>query len=233
MARVGDRSRPRVVVAVTTYQRPEAVTDRDRQVLAFAVEMFGAPMAVVAQLVPGDRVARRVAARLEQARLAQRQRVAGELWLVPTARGIAASGLDYSVWRPAGWKLAHHATVARLRLHLEATYPEARWISERQIRRRYRTQGGQGRRADGALAWPDGTATGIEVELAVKAKRAPGVLSGVDRYADIVRQADPAWNAGCWWFCPARHVDRLAKRLADAGGGDRHQVYPLPEGVAS
>jgi hypothetical protein len=232
MARVGDRLWPRLVVAMTTYSRPERLTDRDRQVLRFAVEMFGLPMPVVAQLVPGDRVARRVVGRLEATGAARRERVAGQLWLVPTARGIALCGFDYTVWKPAGWKLGHHATVARLRLHLEATYPEARWISERAIRRRYRAEGGQGRRADGALDWPDGTCTGIEVELKVKAKRAPGVLSRVDRYADIVRQADPAWTAGIWWFCPAKDVERLTKRLAEAGGGFRHQAYPLPEEVA-
>jgi hypothetical protein len=216
---------------MTTYSRPGRLTDRDREVLAFAVEQFGLPLAVVAQLVPGDRVARRVAGRLEEAGDAHRQRVAGELWLVPTARGIALCGLEYGVWRPAGWKLAHHATVARLRIALQRQYPEATWISERAIRRRWRSTGGHGRRADGALAWPEGTATGIEVELAVKSRRAPGVLSGPDRYADIVRQSDPTWSE-VWWFCPAKDAERLAKRLVDAGGGDRHQVYPLPDGVA-
>jgi hypothetical protein len=215
---------------MTTYSQPARLTDRDRQVLAFAVEMFGLPMPVVAQLVPGDRVARRVVGRLEAAGAARRERVAGSLWLVPTARGIALCGLEYTVWRPAGWKLAHHATVARLRLALTDQYREARWESERAIRARLR--GTRQRRADGALWWPDGTATGIEVELAVKARRAPGVLSGPDRYGDILRQADPAWTAGVWWFCPARHTERLARRLAEAGGGEVHQVYVLPEGVA-
>jgi hypothetical protein len=220
------------VVTVSTYSRPEPITERDRQILTFAVEMFGLPLPILAQMVPGDRVARRIVSRLEAAQLARRERVAGQLWLVPTGRGIASTGLDYIPWRPAGWKLEHHATVIGLRLHLEAVYPEAAWISERAIRRRLREEQSKGRRADGALRWPDGTATAIECELSVKAKRQPGVLSGPDRYGDIVRQVDPAWNAGVWWFTPARHVDRLAKRLAEAGGGEVHQVYPLPEGVA-
>jgi hypothetical protein len=232
MARVGDRSRLRTVVAVTTYSRPEKVTFRDRQVLAFAVEMFGLPLPILAGMVPGDRVARRIVGRLEGAHLARRVRVAGQRWLVPTARGIEATGLGYDVWAPAGWKLEHHATVIGLRLSLERDYPDAVWISERAIRRRLRQEGSRGRRADGALRWSDGTATAIEVELSVKAKRQPGVLSGPDRYGDIVRQVDPTWNAGVWWFTPARHVDRLAKRLAEVGGGEVHQVYPLPEGVA-
>jgi hypothetical protein len=231
MALVGDRLRRRTVVAVTTYSRPERVTDRDQQVLVFAVEMFGLPVAILAAMVPGDRVARRIVGRLEAARLARRVRVAGQLWLVPTVRGIEATGLGYTVWRPAGWKLEHHATVIGVRLFLERRYPDAVWVSERAIRRRWRADGGQGRRADGAVRWPDGTQTGVEVELSVKARRQPGVLSGVDRYADIVRQCDPAWTAGVWWFTPLQHVKRLTERLAAAGGGDRHQVYPLPEGV--
>jgi hypothetical protein len=35
-----------------------------------------------------------------------------------------------------------------------------------------------------------------------------------------------------WWFTPGAQVQLLTARLRDAGGGDVHQVYPLPEGVA-
>jgi hypothetical protein len=224
-----------MVVTMSTYSRPERLTDRDREVLRFAVEMFGLPLPVLAEMVPGDRVARRIVGRLEAARVARRQRVAGQLWLVPTGRGIAEVGLDYTVWKPAGWKLEHHATVARLRLHLATDEASgaaaAEWISERAIRRRWRETGGRGRRADGALCWPDGAQTGLEVELSIKARRTPGVLSGRDRYVEIVRDTDPAWSE-VWWFTPARHVQRLGDRLAAAGGGDRHQVYPLPPEVA-
>jgi hypothetical protein len=222
------------VVAVTTYSRPEQVTHRDGAVLKFAVEMFGIPMPTLAAMVPGDRVARRIVGRLESARLARRVRVAGQLWLVPTARGIEATGLGYDTWKPAGWKLEHHAAVIGVRLFLERKYPDAVWISERSIRRRLRAEQSKGRRADGALRWPDDTCTGVEVELSVKSKRQPGVLSGPDRYADIIRTVDPTWNAGVWWFTPARHVTALAKRLEVAGGGERHQVYALDDylGVA-
>jgi hypothetical protein len=222
---------PRTVVIVSTYSRPEKITDRDRGLLTFAVEMFGLPLPILATMVPGERVARRVVGRLEAARLARRERVAGQQWLVPTGLGIQATGLNYTVWRPAGWKLEHHTTVIGVRLYLGGRFPDATWISERSIRRRLRETESKGRRADGGLRWPDGTATGIEVELSVKSKRQPGVLSGPDRYVDIVRQQDPTWNAGVWWFTPTRHVETLAKRLAAAGGGDVHQVYALPEGV--
>ena len=217
---------------MTTWSRPERLTERDREVLRFAVEMFALPLPILAEMVPGDRVARRIVARLEAARLARQERVLGQRWLVPTGLGITTTGLDYTPWKPAGWKLQHHATVIRLRRRLEAKYPNARWESERAIRRRLRESQSKARRADGGLWWPDGTATAIEVELYVKAKRQPGVLSGGDRYADIVRQQDAAWNASVNWFTPAAYVDRLAKRLEEAGGGTVHKIIALPEGVA-
>lgn len=218
------------------------LTERERSVLVFAGEMFGLPMSLVGEVAArhsptglsdtsAEVVARRLAARLEQAGLARRERFPVEgTWLIPTGRGLSMVGLEYAPWRPAGWKLQHHATVTRLRLALQAQYPEAGWESERSIRRRWRGQG-RARRADGALLWPDGTATGVECELWVKARRPPGVLSGSDRYADIIRQADPRFSE-VWWFAPAAQVSRLQGRLQEAGGGERYQVYPLPEGVA-
>src|SRR5215207_468131 len=198
----GDRLWPQAVVTMTTYSRPERLTDRDREGLTLMVEMFGLPLPVLADMVPGDRVARRIVARLEAARAVRRTRVAGVTWIVPTARGMEQVDLHYSLWTPAGWKLEHHTTVIKLRLHLEGAYPSAVWISEREIRRRWRETGGRGRRADGALRWPEGDATGIEVELAVKSRRKPGLISGTDRYVDIVNASDKAWTAGVWWFTP-------------------------------
>jgi hypothetical protein len=75
---------------------------------------------------------------------------------------------------------------------------------------------------DGALWWPNEDATGIEVELHIKKP---------NRYAGIVHDVDPHWNAGVWWFTRPELVALLTARLAEAGGGDFHTVYPLPEGV--
>ena len=52
------------------------------------------------------------------------------------------------------------------------------------------------------------------------------------RYAGIVHDLDPNWNAGVWWFARPELVPLLAARLREAGDGDVHQVYALPEGVA-
>jgi hypothetical protein len=118
--------------------------------------------------------------------------------------------------------LVHHtAMVGRLRLHLAVAYPEAEWESERAIRQR--AAGAPLRRADGGLLFPDGTAVGIELERYVKK---------LPRYLGAVANTDPDWTEGVWWFTPTNLVPLLTQRLAEAGGADRHQVYPLPPEVA-
>jgi hypothetical protein len=219
------------------------VTERDLQILTFAAEQFGLPMALAAELAcrhaagtlgrqAAERVARRTAARLEAGGYARRLVVAGEVWLIPTGRGLALVAdpdePPYEVWRPQGWKLAHVATTARLRLWLCDRYPGTSWESERAIRRRWaavhRASGvdTRTRYADGGLHLPDGQAVGVEVELHIKK---PPLYEG------IAVDQDTAWTAGVWWFTRPGQIELLAARLAAAGAVD-HQVYPLPEEVA-
>ena len=220
------------------------VTQRDLAVLTFAGEMFGVPMTLAAELASrhtagtlspqaAERIARRTAARLEAGGYAERLAVAGEVWLVPTARGLALVREDdqprrVEVWRPAAWKLEHIAAVGRLRLWLADRYPEARWESERAIRRRWAEYHKRveidthTRYADGGLHFPDGHAVGVECELHVKKPHL---------YEGIALDQDSAWTAGVWWFCPAAQVELLRRRLADAGAVG-HEVHPLPEGMA-
>jgi hypothetical protein len=207
------------------------ITERELQALRFVGEQYAVPMALLADLVDrgaeplspssAPRVARRVAGRLGVLGYADRRPLLGQQWLIPTRTGLRAAGLPYAATTPAPILLDHIAAVARLRLHLAAAYPESAWESERAIREHW--QGTRVRRADGALVWPDGGATGIEVELHIKK---------LPRYVGIVHDLDPGWDQGCWWFTPAQHVATLAGRLREAAGGDFHQVYPLPEGVA-
>jgi hypothetical protein len=206
------------------------ITERDLQVLRFAGEQYAAPMTMVADLVDhyagqrsadAPRLARRAAERLGRLGYADRRPLLGQQWLIPTRTGLRAVGLSYAAQVPAEWLLRHVATVARLRLHLAAAYPDAEWESERSIREQWGAS--RVRRVDGALWWPNEDATGLEVELHVKK---------LARYQGIVHDLDPNWNAGVWWFTRPELVALLAKRLAEAGGGDVHQVYPLPEGVA-
>jgi hypothetical protein len=222
----------------------EGITLRELYVLRWTAEQYALPMAVVAELVrarygvspvaeryavspaSAPRVAARVAERLARLGYADRRRALGRWWLSPSRHGMTAADLPYRLWvlDDHAWSLAHVVAVARLRLYLERTYPTATWESERHIRHRWWRSGAHVRLADGGLHWSDDqTATGIELERYVKA---PG------RYRGAVMDADPAWNAGVWWFTPAGQVDLLTARLRDAGGSDRHQVYPLPEGVA-
>jgi hypothetical protein len=214
------------------------VTRRDLELLTFAGEQFGVPMTLAAELLrrhtagtldraAADRIARRTAARLEAGGFAERLQVAGEVWLVPTSRGLALtregeSERPYEVWRPAAWKLEHVAAVARLRLHLADRYPQARWESERSIRRRWAGSGARVRFTDAGLHFPDGAAVGIECELHIKK---PYLYEG------IALDQDTAWTGGIWWFCPPARVGLLRRRLDDAGA-IAHEVYALPEGVA-
>jgi hypothetical protein len=213
------------------------VTDRDLAVLSFAVDQFAIPMVMVAELVRrggstattavAEAVARRLAARLEAGHYVRRVRVAGEVWMVPTGRGIALGMPDgddrpYDLWQPVKWKLEHISTVARLRLALVDAFPGSTWESERAIRRRWHNTGARVRHADGGLHLPSGAAAGIEVELNTKRQ---------SLYDGIVGDTDPTWTAGVWWFAPAGHVETLRRRLASAAQGLDHQVHELPEGV--
>jgi hypothetical protein len=213
---------------------PAGITLRELAVLRWTGEQYGLPMEVVAELVARDaavsalsasRVARRVAERLAELGYAGRPRALGRWWLVPTRAGLRAAGLEFRAWDITAheWSLPHLTMCARLRLHLEAAYPTATWESDRAIRHRWHGSGARVRLTDGGLHWSDdASATGVELERYVKKP---------SRYRGAVLDTDPAWNAGVWWFTPAGQVDLLTKRLVDAGGGELHQVYPLPEGV--
>jgi hypothetical protein len=208
------------------------ITERDLTVLRWTGEQYAAPMATVAQLVGANAspasaavAARRVAARLEQLGYAGRRPLWGSTWLVPARRGLRAAGLPYRVWEPDEheWGAKHVALCGLLRIHLAAAYPDAWWESDRAIRARWHGSGARVRLADGGLEWPDGGAVGIELERYVKRP---------SRYQGAVLDVDPAWTDGCWWFTPSVQVPLLTTRLREAGGGDRHQVYPLPPEVA-
>jgi hypothetical protein len=213
-----------------------ALTQRDLRVLTWTGEMYAVDLEVLGVLLarwspggvaPGSlaAVARKHAARFERAGCASRVVVLGRPWLVPTKGGLAFAGLDYAPWAPVGWKLAHLATVARLRLELEAEQPEAAWESERAIRARWHGTGARVRIPDGAVTMPDGRRIAVEVELHRKARH---------RYSPIVAEQDPAWDE-CWWFTRAGDVDWLTAVLAELPKPARpiHAVWMLPEGVTS
>jgi hypothetical protein len=210
------------------------ITERELTVLRWVGEQYAVPMALLAELVEREhqvpagsapRVARRMAERLASLGYAGRPHAVGRWWLVPTRAGLRAAGLEYETWKIAEheWSLNHLILCARLRLHLAAAYPEAEWESDRAIRARRHGSGARVRLADGGLHFADGGAVGVELERYVKKP---------SRYQGAVLDVDPAWTDGVWWFTPTAQVSLLTGRLRDAGGGDVHQVYPLPEEVA-
>jgi hypothetical protein len=210
------------------------ITERELHVLRWTGEQYAVPMSVLAELIESDdavaagsapRLARRVAERLGQLGYAGRRPLLGQQWVAPTRAGLRAAGLDYRVWDPAEheWSAKHVVLCARLRLHLERQFPEATWESDRAIRARRHGSGARVRLADGGLEWPDGGTVGVELERYVKRP---------SRYQGAVLDVDPEWTQGVWWFTPPERVPLLTARLREAGGGDFHQVYPLPEGVA-
>jgi hypothetical protein len=89
---------------------------------------------------------------------------------------------------------------------------------------RWHNSGAWVRLVDGGLKWPEGGATGVELELNVKR---------LDCDQPAVADVDPAWSAGVWWFTPIAQVRLLQRRLQDAGAGAHHEVVTAPEGVAS
>lgn len=196
------------------------LTQRDAAVLRFLGEQFGCPLSVAADLYGvGDRVARRHVARLERAGFASRLTVAGQQWVVPTRPGLRFADLDYEVWQPRAWKLDHVEGVARLRLVLQARYPDADWTSERQIRSRWANSGARVRFADGQLDLADGRCIGVELETHRKKRH---------EYEGIVRDVDPDFDE-VWWFAPAQDVTWLADVLDEIPKPERpsHLVLDL------
>jgi hypothetical protein len=212
------------------------VTSRDAATLRFAGDQYAIPTDVYrvvlgrARAEPGtppggptERVARRRADRLAAAGLARRERILGVAWLIPTRRGLEFAGLPYDPWEPVGWKLAHVAAVARLRLALEAAYPGSTWRSERAIRHYWQAPERKGARVripDGALALVSGAMIGIELELHPKAAH---------RYGPIVADVDPGLDE-VWWFTTVPGwLERTL--LGVSGSAIAQRVQPIPEGV--
>lgn len=94
-----------------------------------------------------------------------RQILVGEpTWVIPTRAGLNACGLTFCALSTNAMYLAHVAAMNDVRLHVQGSSPETRWVSERQLnsvreRRRYVPDG---------LAIREAHATAIEVELSTK-----------------------------------------------------------------
>jgi hypothetical protein len=138
------------------------------------------------------------------------------MWL--TARGQAMAGLDFRVWRPElNGRLYHVAYAAEARLYVRRRHPDATWICERLLLRRWRRDGLRLHRPDAEVETDRGTAA-VEVELTTK---------GAARFERIAREM-AATYAAVWYFVPPERTDALAERIERAGLPRCH-VVSIPD----
>jgi hypothetical protein len=219
-------------------RRPEA-TLRDSLALRWIAEMYLARADVVAvvlgRLSPaepreagrvGPETVRHHVLRWEALGFAERCRLRGASWVLPTRRGVAYAGLELPTYRPNGSTLEHSHAVAVVRLFVEQGWPGAAWTSERLLRK----ERGEGRwwLPDG-LVEVDRVVSTVEVELSPKKRAAL-------REAACGAQHPRARSRV--YFAPSTRVDTLAAHLAglrvEVEGARRGapwletQVRPLP-----
>jgi hypothetical protein len=220
---------------------PEA-TARDLAALRFVGEQYTARSDVLAVLLGrlspaavqdvgrlGDRTVRQRVERWEAAGWAERRRMLGHTWILPTRAGLRLAGLDFDPWTPALDRLAHHHAVAVVRLAHESIPGQDGWVCERELWRR------RGKAswhlADGALPAPvpagwqgiDQAWELVEVELTQKAR--PRVVAAV--------KTRPPHTARITYYVPAALHGALSALLAsvvrELGGRPPVAVEPLPQ----
>jgi hypothetical protein len=220
---------------------PEA-TARDLVALRFVGEQYTARLdtlaIVLGRLSPavvqdagrlGDRTVRQRVERWEAAGWAERHRMLGHTWVLPTRAGLRLAGLEFDPWIPAVDRLAHHHAAAVVRLHREPVPGRGGWVCERELWRR------RGRASwhmvDGALPAPvpagwqgiDQAWELVEVELTQKAR--PRVVAAV--------KTRPPHTASITYYVPPALQGALSALLAgvvrELGGRPPVMVEQLPQ----
>jgi hypothetical protein len=220
---------------------PEA-TARDVAALRFVGEQYAARSDVLAvvlgRLSPGvlrdadrlgERTVRQRVERWEQAGWAERRRMLGHTWVLPTRAGLRLAGLKLDPWTPALDRLTHHHAAAVVRLHREAVPGQGGWVCERELWRR------RGRASwhmvDGALQAPvpagwQGISEAwelVEVELHQKAR--PRLVAAL--------KTRPPHTARITYYVPETLHAPLSAQLAsvvhELGGRPHVAVEPLPQ----
>jgi hypothetical protein len=238
------RRRSRTDGRTRRWDTGPAPTARDLAALRFVGEQYAIRVDVATVLLTrlstagperGSQLSRRAIreqlGRWEQAGWAERRRLLGHTWVLPTRTGLRLAGLDFEVWSPALDRLDHHHAAAVVRLAREPAPGAGGWVCERALWRR------RGKAswhlADAALPVPvpegwvqQGISEAwelIEVELTQKAR--PRVVAAL--------KTRPPHTAAVTYYVPAALQPALAAQLTgvmrELGGRPPVTVQPLPE----
>lgn len=191
---------------------------RDLDALGWVGEQYAVRVdQLVAFLDCAPRTVQRLLVRLREQRLVEVRRVlVGEpAWVIPTVKGLRASGLSFGVWRPTLGLLAHVAAVTEVRLHVQSCSPDSEWVCERVLAREKRTP--REHLADGVVLL-DGRRIAVEVELTVKSKR---------RTSAIIEELARSYDAVLYYCTPG--AQRLICELSAEGAWPSLGIRALPE----
>lgn len=194
------------------------VSRRDLDALGWVGEQYAVRTDQLAAFLDcGPRTVQRLLARLREQRLVDVRRVlVGEAaWVIPTVKGLRASGLSFGAWRPTLGLLAHVAAVTEVRLHIQSRSPESEWVCERVLAREKQTP--QEHLTD-AVVLLDGRRLAIEVELTIKSKR---------RTLAIVEELTRRYDAVLYYCAPGPH--RLISELSADGEWPSLGLRRLPK----
>jgi hypothetical protein len=238
----GIRRRSRRIGRARRWDAGPAVTARDVAALRFVAEQYTVRLDVLAVLlgrlspgerasgaVLGERTLRRRLGRWVQAGWAERRRMLGQTWILPTRAGLRLAGLEFDCWEPAASRLAHHHAVTLVRLAREPLPGAGGWVCERELWRR------RGRAswhlADGALPAPMPTGwQGIDqawelVEVELHQKARPRLVAALKTRAP--------YTARITYYVPTALHAALSAQLAsvvrELGGRPEVAVELLPD----
>ena len=178
----------------------------------------------------GDRTVRQRVERWEAAGWAERRRMLGHTWVLPTRAGLRLAGLELDPWTPAVDRLAHHHAAAVVRLHREPVPGPGRLgVRAGAVAPPRPGELAPGRRRPARARVPAGW-QGIdqawelvEVELTQKAR--PRVVAAL--------KTRPPHTAAITYYVPAALHAPLSAQLAsvvrELGGRPEVAVEPLPQ----
>ena len=198
------------------------VAERDLELLRVVGEQFAITLPQLARLMGrSQHAARWLRSRWQRAGWVEgRALLVSEpvfIWL--TRPGQRLADLPYKLWVPNPVMLAHIRAVTDVRLWVMGRRPEADWISERALAKAQERGPGRrhGHRPD-ALVRAEGKEVAVEVELALKKR---------ERLERLVRETVARY--GSVWYFVAPTPRGALEQIAQAIGGERVQVFPLPE----